>query len=81
MLIELYCVCSPQIAADRFLSRQRHKGHLDHLKTRAEVLANFEEQAALGPLGVARVVKVNTERDVDLNRLLAEIDLAAGACS
>ncbi len=76
-LIELYCICSPQIAAERFLSRQRHKGHLDHLKERAGVLALFEEQAALGPLGVARVVEVNTERDVDLNRLFVEIRLAA----
>ena len=79
VLIELYCMCAPQIAADRFLSRQRHKRHLDHLKAPADVLANFEEQAALGPLGVAPVVKVNTERAVDLNTLLARVHRALGA--
>ena len=77
ILIELYCICSPQIAAERFLSRKRHQGHLDHSKARAEVLASFAAQAALGALGIAPVVKVNTERDVNLNRLLAEVDLAA----
>ncbi|HXD29650.1 MAG TPA: AAA family ATPase [Pyrinomonadaceae bacterium] len=74
--IELHCVCSPQVAAERFLSRQRHEGHLDHLKTHAEVLTNFQQQATLGPLGVAPLVEVNTERTVEMSALLAEIQFA-----
>ena len=79
IMIELHCVCSPQVAAERFLSRKRHEGHLDHLKTRAEVLANFQQQAALGPLGIAQVLEVNTEQRVEINALLAQIHLALEA--
>ena len=73
IVIEVHCICSPQVAAQRFLSRKRHAGHLDHLKTEANLLANFQQQAALGPLGIARLVEVDTERRVDVPVLLDEI--------
>lgn len=69
VVVELHCVCSPHVAAERFRSRQRHEGHLDHLKTHAELLASFQQQAALGPLGLGRLVKVDTERTVELEAL------------
>jgi len=72
-MIELHCICSPHIAANRFLSRKRHEGHLDHLKRRVDVLTNFQHQAELGPLGIARVVEVNTERRVDVPVLIDQI--------
>jgi glucokinase len=74
--VEVHCVCSPQVAAERFLARRRHEGHLDHTKTHAELLAGFQQHAALGPLGVGRLIKVNTERALDLSSLLTEIDFA-----
>lgn len=74
--LELHCVCTAQVAARRFLSRKRHEGHLDHLKTRADVLANFQQQAAFGPLRVAPVVAVNTERSVEISVLIARINSA-----
>jgi len=77
VLIELHCTCSPQVAAERFLSRKRHLGHLDQLKTHDEVLAGFQQQAALGPLGIRSLVKVNTEQSVDLRTLLAQIEIAS----
>lgn len=76
VVVELHCVCRPQVAAERFLSRKRHEGHLDRLKTYAEVLAGFEQHAALGPLGVGQIVEVNTERSVELETLLVQIDFA-----
>jgi len=75
--VELHCICSPHVATERFLSRKRHEGHLDLLKTHAEVLSSFQQHAALGPLGVGRVVEVNTERSVELRTLLAQIDFAS----
>ena len=75
--VEVHCVCSPQVAAERFLARRRHEGHLDHSKTHAELLASFQQQAALGPLGLSRVVKVDTEQPLDLQMLLTEIDFEA----
>ena len=74
VVTELHCVCDPQIAARRFLSRRRHSGHLDHLKKRADVLTDFQQQAALGPLGLARVIEINTGGTVDVTALAAQID-------
>lgn len=75
--VELHCVCSPNIAAERFVTRERHEGHLDRYKTHAELLSSFEQQAALGPLGLGRLVQVNTERDVELRTVLTQIDFAS----
>ena len=80
VVIELHCVCSPQVATARFLARRRHEGHLDRSKTYDDVLATFRQHAALGPLGVGPVISVNTEREVELLTLLAEVDsLTVGA--
>jgi len=72
-VIELHCVCSPHIAAERFLSRRRHAGHLDHLKSLDDILPGFQQHAALGPLGLGQVVTVNTEQTVEMGILLAQI--------
>jgi glucokinase len=72
-LIELHCVCDPRVATRRFKSRRRHEGHLDRSKPYGNLLATFQEQAALGPLGVGLLVEVNTERGVDMETLLARI--------
>jgi len=72
-LIEIHCLCDPRIAAERFLARRRHKGHLDGGKSYPELLASFEDQASLGPLGVGRLVQVSTDGEVDLGAVLAEL--------
>ncbi|MCM3871064.1 MAG: AAA family ATPase [Pyrinomonadaceae bacterium] len=74
VVIEIHCVCSPQMATERFLSRKRHEGHLDRLKTYDDVLVGFQQHAALGPLGIGQLVIVNTERSVELETLLDQID-------
>lgn len=73
-LIEINCSCDPAIAVDRFKSRIRHSGHLDQFKTHGDLLAIFQQQAALGPLGIGRLVRVNTERNVKLEDVISEID-------
>ena len=60
-LVEVYCSCSPSVAATRFLARQRHVGHLDFQYTYAALLESFEQQARLGPLATGRIIQVNTE--------------------
>jgi len=64
-LVEVYCRCAPQIAAERFLARRRHPGHLDGRWTLAELLADFERQAALGPLGIGGLIVIPTESPVE----------------
>jgi hypothetical protein len=60
-LVELHCVCSPSVAANRFFARKRHVGHLDSQRTHAALYASFEQLATLGPLAIGRVVQVSTE--------------------
>jgi hypothetical protein len=61
---EVHCRCSAATAAVRFLTRSRHPGHLDALRSHNELLATFEQQESLGPLGLQRCVVVDTEGDV-----------------
>ncbi len=72
-IFELHCVCSPEVAATRFLTRNRHSGHLDHFKTLGELLPSFQQQAALGALGFGSVIEVQTERKLDLAGLLVRM--------
>jgi hypothetical protein len=74
LIIELYCVCRPETAGKRFLARKRHEGHLDHLKTPHELLMSFQRQVALGPLEIGPVIEVNTEKRVEINLLLEQIN-------
>lgn len=73
IVIELYCHCRPPVAAARFLSRRRHEGHLDRLKSYDELISGFRQHAALGPLGIGRLIEKNTEEAIDLDPLLEEI--------
>jgi len=76
-LTEVHCICDPSIAVERFKSRIRHSGHLDQFKTYGDLSATFQQQAALGPLGIGRLIKVNTEGNVKLENVLSEIDSVA----
>jgi predicted kinase len=60
-LVEVYCECPPFVAVERFVSRQRHPGHLDALRTREDLLAQFTEAERLGPLFPAVALRCNTE--------------------
>ena len=72
-LVELHCMCEPQVAAERFLSRKRHEGHLDGSKSRAELLTSFQQLASLGPLGIGRLVEVDTQQPLSLSALVREL--------
>ncbi len=73
-LIEVNCVCDPAIAAKRFKSRTRHRGHLDQFKSHDDLEASFKAHAALGPLGIGRLIRVNTEGSVELADVLSKIN-------
>jgi glucokinase len=79
--LEIHCVCDPAIAAERFLRRARHEGHLDRFKNRDELLMNFKQQFALGPLSVATVVEVNTNHAVEVSTLISRIQTLTSAVS
>jgi len=74
VLIEIRCICDPGIAVERFKSRIRHRGHLDEFKSSADLLASFQQQAALGPLCIGHLLEVNTEANVELADLPSMIN-------
>lgn len=65
LLVEVHCVCPPEVATARFLARKRHPGHCDERHSEATLVSEFVEQAKLGPLGVGPLVEVNSELPAD----------------
>lgn len=72
-VLELHCVCSPALAANRFIARKRHHGHLDGRHTYAALLASFEMQHSFGPLGLGRVVTADTQAEPPLAAILSQV--------
>ena len=62
-IVNVRCVCSPEIAAERFLRRQRHRGHLDDECSKEEILASIRAAAQLRPLDIGVPVEVDTTRE------------------
>ncbi|MGH7486090.1 MAG: hypothetical protein ACREMY_10890, partial [bacterium] len=79
-IVEVHCVCSPKVAAERFSARKRHVGHLDRDKRGDELVADFERLAALGPLGLGPLINLNTEDAVDIDNVLREVEGHFSAC-
>ena len=65
-LVEVFCDRTPLTAVHRFQSRHRHPGHGDSRWSRGASIEQFENYAANGPLGVGRLVVVNTEEPIDI---------------
>ncbi|MBC7621199.1 MAG: AAA family ATPase [Candidatus Saccharibacteria bacterium] len=70
---EVHCNCSANVAAERFLARKRHTGHLDNRWTRLELIENFTHQAALGPLGIGEVIELDTGSPTELVNLVDQV--------
>jgi hypothetical protein len=73
-VIEAHCVCSPSVAAGRFLARKRHDGHLDRDKRNDDLVANFVELTSHGPLGIGPLVNVDTGQAIDFDRVLRQLE-------
>ena len=70
-VVELHCKCDPNIARERFEARTRHPGHNDASR-RGDLGRQFEEIAALGPIGAWPCVTVETSDLSDLESLAAK---------
>ena len=66
-IVEVYCACDPEIAAMRFVNRVRHPGHLDSLKRTEDLLSSFQNLASAGPIGIGKLLRVNTSNEVNLD--------------
>ena len=72
-IVEIYCECDVETAANRFYSRKRHPGHLDSLKTPDELRNQFTILAEMGPLGVGHLIRVDTTGIADVKKLVGEL--------
>ena len=72
-IVEIYCHCNADIAADRFMTRKRHPGHLEHEKSRDEVRDWMKRLAPSYPLGIGRVVKTSTEAGTESHSVISQI--------
>jgi hypothetical protein len=77
-IVEVYCMCDPQVAAARFVNRVRHPGHLDRAKRIDDILSSFRTVAAIGPLGIGKLLQVDTAKEVDLNSVVGEVKSLLG---
>jgi shikimate kinase len=72
-VVEVYRVCEPEVAAARFIERRRDPGHLDGSKSFEEVLASFRALSRMGPLGIGRLLEVDTSGKVDTSGIAGQI--------
>ncbi len=75
-VVHLRCICPAALAADRFLRRTRHPGHLDRDRTHAEVTASLEQLAALEPLHFGQSVEVSTDAPLEPALVAARVQAA-----
>jgi hypothetical protein len=76
--VNVHCVCDLEVAAQRFLERRRHPGHLDGQSSRAEVLASFQALSLCEPLDIASRIEVDTSREPGLDDLVHKVRMAFG---
>lgn len=67
-IVEVRCLVSLETARARYTARRRSAGHLDDLRTEAELWGR-----PVAPLGVGRLIEVDTEVGVDVEAIAAMI--------
>jgi hypothetical protein len=55
-----------EVAANRFLQRRRHPGHLDGESSSAEVLVSLRKLTQLPPLDIGQRIDVDTSQEPNL---------------
>jgi energy-coupling factor transporter ATP-binding protein EcfA2 len=72
-VVNLHCVCTPEIAAGRFVRRKRHAGHLDSGASELEMLASLRRIADLGLPDIGNWIEVDTSQEPSLDSIVREI--------
>jgi predicted kinase len=71
-IVEVHCACPPEIAAERFVRRKRHRGHLDRA-TYAEMLDSLRALPQSGALDIGPRIVVDTSREPDVEAVASAI--------
>jgi hypothetical protein len=72
-IVHLHCECAPQTAAERFLRRSRHPGHLDRERSYEDILHTLEAIAALPQIQIEPRIDVDTNQEIDLEMLARDV--------
>jgi hypothetical protein len=72
-VINLHCSCAPEVAAERFVQRRRHPGHLDAGVSEAEVIEGIRAIAGFGALDIVPRIEVDTSVEPELDGVIREI--------
>ncbi len=78
LIVEVHCVCPPELAAKQFIERKRHIGHLDGVATLAAILDDLRAHARLGALDIGPQVDVDTSETPSIDSVVREIRAAFG---
>ena len=75
-VVEVHCVCQAEVAADRFLARRRHPGHLDAMRTRESLVNQLAAARSPRPTGMRPCAPGHDRSRVDIDACLAWIRAA-----
>jgi glucokinase len=75
-LVNVHCLCDPEVAAARFLQRRRHPGHLDGDLSAAAVVVRLRELAQLPPPDIGPRIDVDTHQEPNLTDVVRVIRAA-----
>ena len=72
-VVNVHCACELEIAANRFLQRRRHPGHLDGESSAAAVLASLRALTQLPALDIGHRIDVDTSQEPNLPEVVRAI--------
>ena len=72
-VINVHCECPADVAAERFINRKRHPGHLDEERSWIEILASIQTNATFGHIEVGQRIEVDTSQPPNLDLVLSQI--------
>lgn len=72
-IMEIYCDCPPELAAKRFIQRERHPCHFDSKRTLEDMHDRFTALSKDGPLGLGKLVRVDTSVEADVAKVARAI--------
>jgi hypothetical protein len=75
-IVNVHCICEVQTAAERFLGRTRHPGHLDGQKSLIEIVANLQGLPKPGYLNIGRRIDVDTSAEPNMDDVLRRVRAA-----
>jgi hypothetical protein len=72
-LVNVHCVCEPEIAALRFVRRVRHPGHLDRDVSYTDVLNRLQALTCLETVDLGRRIAIDTSEEPNIEDVIRAI--------